>query len=94
MPVDNELLARIAQETDGFLSWETRVKEYNPEIDVEEEKKRLEEEKKKNIEQQQQAFGSYDFKNGDDTDANNTNDNSNSDSSNKNDTNRGQADKN
>lgn len=94
LPVDNELLARIAQETDGFLSWETRVKEYNPEIDVEEEKKRLEEEKKKNIEQQQQAFGSYDFKNGDDTDVNNTNDNSNSDSSNKNDTNRGQADKN
>lgn len=63
LPVDDELKARIAQETDGFISWETRVKEYNPEIDVKEERKRLEEENNKKLEQQQKAFGSYDFKN-------------------------------
>lgn len=62
LPVDDELAARIAQETDGFISWETRVKRFDGEIDIEEERKRLEEEKKKNIEQQQLAFGSYDFK--------------------------------
>ena len=62
LPVDDELAARIAQETDGFISWETRVKRFDGEIDIEEERKRLEEENKKNIEQQQLAFGSYDFK--------------------------------
>lgn len=64
LPIDDELMARIAQETDGFLSWETRVKRFDGEIDVEEEKERLDEEKQKNIEQQQKAFGSYDFNNG------------------------------
>ncbi len=63
LPVDDELAARIAQETDGFISWETRVKRFDEEIDIEEERKRLDEEKKKNIEDQQKAFGSYDFKN-------------------------------
>jgi len=65
LPVDDELLAKIAQATDGFISWETRVKNFNPELDVKEEKKRLDEEKKANNEAQQKAFGSYDFKNGD-----------------------------
>lgn len=63
LPVDDELAAKIAQETEGFISWETRIKRFDGEIDVEEERKRLDEEKKKNIEQQQLAFGSYDFKN-------------------------------
>ena len=62
LPVDDELKARILQETEGSLSWETRIKEYNPEIDTEEEKKRLDEENQKKIEQQQKAFGSYDIK--------------------------------
>ena len=57
LPVDDELLARIASETEGFISWETRIKNFDPEIDVEEERKRLEEEKKRNIEEQQKAFG-------------------------------------
>ena len=57
LPVDDELLARIAQETEGFISWETRIKNYDPEIDINEERKRLEEEKKRNIEEQQKAFG-------------------------------------
>ena len=63
LPVDDELLARIAQETEGFISWETRVKRFDGEIDIEEERKRLDEENKKKVEQQQEAFGSYDFKN-------------------------------
>lgn len=63
LPVDDELLARIAQETDGFISWETRIKRFDEEIDIDEERKRLEEEKRKNIEEQQKMFGSYDFKN-------------------------------
>ncbi|AYE35684.1 phage portal protein [Clostridium septicum] len=62
LPVDDELKVRILQETEGSLSWETRIKEYNPEIDTEEEKKRLYEENQKKIEQQQKAFGSYDIK--------------------------------
>ena len=62
LPVDDELMARIAQETDGFISWETRVKRFDGEIDIEEERKRLEEENQKKIEQQQKSFGSYDFK--------------------------------
>ncbi|AJG98858.1 hypothetical protein LF65_02272 [Clostridium beijerinckii] len=63
LPVDDELLAKIAQETEGFISWETRVKRYDPDIDVEAERKRLDEENQKNMEQKQKAFGSYDFKN-------------------------------
>lgn len=66
LPVDDELLARIAKETEGFISWETRVKAYNPEIDVDKERKRLEEENQKKIELQQKAFGSYNFKTGND----------------------------
>lgn len=62
LPVDDELLAKIAQETDGFISWETRVKNFNSEIDVEEERKRLDKENKKKVDEQQKAFGSYDFK--------------------------------
>ena len=63
LPVDDELLARIAQETDGFISWETRVQRFDGEIDVEEERKRLDEENQSKVEQQQKAFKSYDFKN-------------------------------
>lgn len=63
LPVDDELQARIAQETDGFISWETRVKRFDEEIDVESERKRLDKENQKKVEQQQKAFGSYDFKN-------------------------------
>lgn len=62
LPVDDELLARIAQETDGFISWETRVQRFDSEIDIEEERKRLEEERQKSIEERQKAYGSYDFK--------------------------------
>lgn len=62
LPVDDELQARIAQETDGFISWETRLKRFDEEIDVEEERKKLEEEDSKKLEQQQKAFGSFDFK--------------------------------
>ena len=61
LPVDDELLARIAQETDGFISWETRVQDYNPELDIEEERKRLLEEKKEAAKVQQEAFGTYGF---------------------------------
>lgn len=57
LPVDDELLARIANETEGFISWETRVKNFDPEIDVEAERKRLSEEKKQSMREQQEAFG-------------------------------------
>ncbi|WP_286910734.1 phage portal protein [Clostridium sp. UBA1652] len=62
LPVDNELMAKIAQETDGFISWETRVKRFDEELDVEEERKKLDDENKKKIEEQQKTFGAYDFK--------------------------------
>ncbi len=70
LPVDDELLARIAQETDGFISWETRVLRFDSEIDVEEERKRLEEERQKSLEETQKAFGSYDFKEENEDDSN------------------------
>ncbi|MCX0353267.1 phage portal protein [Clostridium perfringens] len=62
LPVDEELLARISQETSDLLSWETRVQRFDSEIDVEEERKKLDEDKKKSIEENQKAFGSYGFK--------------------------------
>lgn len=62
LPVDDELAAKIAQETEGFISWETRVQRFDSEIDIEEERKRLEEERQKSIEETQKAFGSYEFK--------------------------------
>ena len=62
LPVDDELLAKIAQETEGFISWETRVKRFDEEIDIDEERKRLDEEKRSSLEEQQRMFGSYDFK--------------------------------
>ena len=68
LPVDDELLARIAQETDGFISWETRVQRFDSEIDIEEERKRLEEERQKSLEDAQKAFGSYEFKEGNEDD--------------------------
>ena len=71
LPVDDELLAKIAQETEGFISWETRVQRFDSEIDIEEERKRLEAERQKSIEETQKAFGSYEFKeeNEDDSDS-------------------------
>ena len=62
LPVDDELAARIAQETEGFISWETRVQRFDGEIDIQEERKRLEAENEKKIKDQQKAFGSYEFK--------------------------------
>lgn len=63
LPVDEELLIEMAMDTEGFISWETRLRRYDAEIDVEEERKRLEEENNKKLEQRQKEFGSYDFKN-------------------------------
>lgn len=73
LPVDDELMARVAKETEGFISWESRVKRFDGEIDIEEEKKRLEEEKQKNIEEQQKAFG-FEYNNQDNI-SNTTNNN-------------------
>ena len=70
LPVDDEALARIAQETKGFISWETRVLRFDSEIDVEEERKRLEEERQKSLEETQKAFGSYEFKEENEDDSN------------------------
>ena len=66
LPVDEQTLAQIAQATDGFISWETRLQAFNPELDVEEERKRLLEEKTEAAKVQQKAFGSYGFDGSDD----------------------------
>ena len=63
LPVDDEKLAKIAKETEGFISWETRLKRYDPELDPEEERKKLEAEKAAEAEATARAFGSYDFRN-------------------------------
>jgi SPP1 family phage portal protein len=66
LPVDDELLARIAQETDGFISWETRVQNYNPELDIDDEREKLLKEKQEAAKIQQEAFGTYGFDGGGD----------------------------
>ena len=60
MPVDDELQVRIAKETEDFISWETRVKRYDEEIDIEAERQRLQEEKQESAELQRIAFGGHD----------------------------------
>lgn len=57
LPVDEEQKARVAEITDGFVSWETRLKDYNPELDPAEEKKRLDQEKDEDVKRQQATFG-------------------------------------
>ena len=57
LPVDEEQKARVAEMTDGFVSWETRLKDYNPELDPAEEKKRLDQEKDEDVKRQQATFG-------------------------------------
>ncbi len=64
LPVDDETLAKIAQETEGFISWETRLQRYDPELDPELERQRLLEEKRSMAEQSAKAYGSYEFKTG------------------------------
>lgn len=69
LPVDDELAARIASETEGFLSWETRVKRFDEELDPDKERELLEEEQTKATEKNAKAFGSYTFHDtGDDED--------------------------
>lgn len=63
LPVDEETLAKVAQETDGLLSWETRLRRYDPDIDPDAERARLQAQQQQDIIQKQAAFGSYDFKN-------------------------------
>lgn len=62
LPVDEETMARIARETEGFISWETRLKRYDPELDPEFEREKLAEERQAAAEAEAKAFGSYDFK--------------------------------
>lgn len=63
LPVDDETQAKVAQETEGLISWETRVRRFDPDIDVEDERARLLAEQQQSDQQKQKAFGSYDFKN-------------------------------
>ena len=59
LPVDDETLAKIANETEGFISWETRLKRYDPELDPEEEREKLASEKEAEAKTNATAFGSY-----------------------------------
>ncbi len=62
LPVDEETLAKVAQETEGLLSWETRINRFDPDLDAEAERTRLQAEQQNTVKQKQVAFGSYDFK--------------------------------
>lgn len=62
LPVDDETLAKIANETEGFISWETRLQRYDPELDPELERERLQKEKQEAAQAEAKAFGSYNFK--------------------------------
>ncbi len=63
LPVDDETQAKIAAETEGFISWETRLRRYDPDIDVERERERLAQETAEMNKKKAEAFGSYDFQN-------------------------------
>lgn len=63
LPVDDETLAKIAKETEGFISWETRLQRYDPELDPEQERERLMKEQQAEADANARAFGSYNFKN-------------------------------
>lgn len=63
LPVDDEIQARIAAETEGFISWETRIRRYDPDIDVESEREKLKQEAAEESRRKAEAFGSYDFRN-------------------------------
>lgn len=62
LPVDDETQAKIANETEGFISWETRVKRFDPDIDAEDERQKLKLEQEGKVKAKQEAFGSYSFK--------------------------------
>lgn len=62
LPVDEETQAKVAQATEGLISWETRVNRFDPDIDVENERTRLQAEQQTAVRQKQEAFGSYNFK--------------------------------
>lgn len=62
LPVDEETQAKVAQETEGLISWETRLTRFDPDINVENERARLLAEQRATTQQKQKAFGSYDFK--------------------------------
>lgn len=62
LPVDDETQAKIAADTEGFLSWETRVRRYDPGIDVESERQKLAQEAAAEASKKAAAFGSYDFR--------------------------------
>ena len=59
LPVDKIEQLQILQGTDGILSLRTRLKQYDEEIDVDNEIKQLDEEKKKNMENMSNAFNPY-----------------------------------
>ena len=59
LPVDKLEQLQILQGTDGILSLRTRLKQYDEEIDVDNEIKQLDEEKKKNMENMSNAFNPY-----------------------------------
>ena len=65
LPVDDETMAKIARETEGFISWETRLQRYDPELDPKEEKEKILKEKQEEADAEAKAaakaFGSYDF---------------------------------
>lgn len=63
LPVDEETLAKVAQETEGLISWETRLNRFDPDIDAAVERARLQAEQQNVAQQRQVAFGSYNFKN-------------------------------
>lgn len=63
LPVDDETQAKIANETEGFISWETRIQRYDPDIDVESERAKLAKENAAESQRKAEAFGSYDFRN-------------------------------
>lgn len=61
LPVDDTERLSMLQGTADVLSWETRVKMFDEEIDIDAERKRLDDEKKANIELQRQSMIGYDF---------------------------------
>lgn len=71
LPIDEETLAKIANETSELLSLETRIKRFDEEIDVSEELKRISEERQEAAKEARESMMSEDYNNFSDNDKKN-----------------------
>ena len=61
LPVSLDDRLKELQGTDGYLSLETRLRNYDPDLDIDEEMKRITKEREEKNKQMATAYGNYNF---------------------------------